>query len=277
LRQELGHSFYTPICPYEAAEALGVRVRFLAAPSMEGAYVPDLTAPTIVIGALRPAGRQRTTAAHELAHHIMGHGTRLDELADLRRGRSCEERLADVFAGAFLMPKIAIERALAQRKWDIRTLDPSHLYLLAGCFGVGYQTLICHLQWSLKLISPDMADRLACRPLPQIRETVLGRPWSRDVFGVDEHWAGRPLDLQVGDAVMVPRSMMAEGTSLSLLEEREQEAVIIAASPGRGKIVSEARSPAVDVRVSRWQYEGMYQFRYEPEVDDEDNATTTAD
>jgi Zn-dependent peptidase ImmA (M78 family) len=67
------------------AEQEGVEVRFSALPSAEGIYSPGK--PVIVVSSLRPAGRQAYTGAHELGHHIYGHGEQFDELVE-DRGKS---------------------------------------------------------------------------------------------------------------------------------------------------------------------------------------------
>ena len=107
----------TPICIYDVCEALGVKMRFIAVPSLEGMYASQ--SDTIIVSALRPKGRQAYNAAHELGHRQFGHGDRIDEVAPQRltneKRRECQ--LADMFAGYLLMPHRAIASAFSERGW----------------------------------------------------------------------------------------------------------------------------------------------------------------
>ena len=107
-----------PVCVYDFATSMGIEVRFLDLPSLEGMYskTPE---PVIVISSLRPPGRQAYTGGHELGHHIYGHGFRIDELFENRpRGPLDEEEfLAECFAGFLLMPRTAVVHAFERRGW----------------------------------------------------------------------------------------------------------------------------------------------------------------
>ena len=88
LRSQTQRAANVPLCPFDLAGEIGIEVRFVDIPSLEAMYVDDGT-PKILIGADRPAGRQRFGCAHELGHHAFGHGTHVScmdfSLAD-RRG-----------------------------------------------------------------------------------------------------------------------------------------------------------------------------------------------
>ena len=76
--------------------------------------------PHIILSSLRPAGRRAFTCAHELAHHFRGDSVHVDELVEQwKRPRRFDpkEFAADCFAGALLMPKMAVERAFALHEW----------------------------------------------------------------------------------------------------------------------------------------------------------------
>src|SRR5436309_2438353 len=70
-----------PICVYDLAKQLGLDVRFHGGSSFGGAYAK--ASRTILVPSLRPAGRRAFTCGHELGHWYFGHGTRIDELADV--------------------------------------------------------------------------------------------------------------------------------------------------------------------------------------------------
>ena len=50
------------------------------------------------------------------------------------------------------MPKMAVERAFALRKWSISECTPDQVYMVSNYFGVGYTTLIHHLRNALLLL-----------------------------------------------------------------------------------------------------------------------------
>src|SRR5882672_1823482 len=109
LRRKLRVAFDQPICPVDAAEELGIEVRFMDLPSMEGMYVSG-SSPIIVLSSLRPHGRRNFTGAHEIGHHILGHGQQFDEMKETKGARRIidpNEFSADCFASHLLMPKSA--------------------------------------------------------------------------------------------------------------------------------------------------------------------------
>jgi len=77
LRFSAGSRLRDAICVYDVAQSLGIEVRFVGIPSLEGMYWKKSPA-TILLGAERPAGRQSFTCAHELGHHIFNHGNKID-------------------------------------------------------------------------------------------------------------------------------------------------------------------------------------------------------
>lgn len=69
-----------PICIYGLCETLGVAVRFSNI-NMEGMYQRGLP-PRIHLSARRPLPRRAYNCAHELGHHVFGHGSSIDELRE---------------------------------------------------------------------------------------------------------------------------------------------------------------------------------------------------
>ncbi|WLQ45601.1 ImmA/IrrE family metallo-endopeptidase (plasmid) [Streptomyces laculatispora] len=90
----------------------------------------------------------RHTAAHELGHHRMGHGTSIDhqEQASGRWGEGWpqHEREAEAFASWFLMPRPAARTALA--RCGLQHLEsPLDAYRMARWLGTPYATTVRHL------------------------------------------------------------------------------------------------------------------------------------
>src|ERR1700687_1766381 len=85
---------------YELIVRQGVDLHFMDVKSLEGFYLSDGTSGQINVCAYRPAGLQRFTAAHELGHHVFGHGSSFDPDLDYKERFSSfgpQERLADMF------------------------------------------------------------------------------------------------------------------------------------------------------------------------------------
>lgn len=144
LRRQLALPFSAPCCPYDIAERLGIQVRFMDLPSMEGMYSPQ-PSPTILISALRPAPRRNFTCAHELGHHAFGHSHRVTPTSKPHGARcarySVEEAMVDRFAAELLMPSLGIRHAFAVRGLNPQDCDAEGIYRVACQFAVGYATL----------------------------------------------------------------------------------------------------------------------------------------
>ena len=75
-RRSVGYRLDQAVCVYDLAEKLGVEVRFLDLPSVEGMYL-STSSPTIIVSSLRPPGRRTFTCAHELGHHNRNDGVQI--------------------------------------------------------------------------------------------------------------------------------------------------------------------------------------------------------
>jgi len=164
VRRQYGVGLREPVCAFDIAEALDISVRLLDLPTLEGMYLKEERA--ILIGTQRPLGRRRYSCAHEIGHHILGHGSRVHEYgpgssrASRSPASSAEEFLANRFAGALLMPKLAVVAAFARRRWPLTTADGSQVFTVAQELGVGYSTLVDHLAITLGEITATKASAL---------------------------------------------------------------------------------------------------------------------
>jgi len=257
---------------YEAAERLGVEVRFLDAPSLEGLYLrqtPGQAVPLIALSSMRPAGRQVWTAAHELGHHVFGHGDRTDDV-DLTRQKAPddpEEVLAHSFAAMFLMPKTAVERGFRLRGFAVSSPTPAQVFTVAGWLGVGYTTLVNHMLWTLHLIPEPTAKALLTRKPMKIRAELAGEAVTGDLWIVDGHWTGRPVDVRVGDVLLVPERTEISGEILSARDGPAGMMAVDVVSPGIGQVMGDGW--AVFVRSSKRDYRGRACFRHLEPDDDE--------
>lgn len=268
-RISLGYGLEHAICVYDLAERLGVEVRFLDLPSMEGMYT-SASSPTIIVSSLRPPGRRAFTCAHELGHHSRSDGVEIDELVEQwgKRRFDPKEFAADCFAGALLMPKMAVSRAFAVRGWSMEECTPEQAYLIAGYFGVGYTTLVHHLRSAIQVLSGTRAQALLKVSPRRAQSHLLGWQTPQSVVVVDSHWTGRAVDAEVGDLILVLGGAQSDGECLETSSNVEHGRLFRAARPGIGRIEA-GTTWSTFVRVSRRNYVGRALYRYwEEAVDD---------
>ena len=267
-RTSVGLPLDCSICVFDLADQLGVEVRFVDLPSMEGMYLRDL-GPTILISSLRPSGRRAFTVAHELGHHHSGDGTNIDQTVEswTTLKRSPEEFAADCFAGALLMPKMAVQRAFALHQWDVHQCSPGQAYTMANYFGVGYSTIIHHMTWSLRLLTNAHADALLRVKPRQAQADALGWASQDTVWIVDSLWEGRPVDVEVGDYIFVRGCLDIEGACVEEAEWTSHGSLLRAQRPGVGRLGNGSTWSAF-VRVSRPGFVGRSTFRHLKEYDE---------
>jgi Zn-dependent peptidase ImmA (M78 family) len=274
VRDETGLPFSTPVNVYDICEKLNpkVRVRF-ADYSMEGFYERSAR-PLIEVSALRPLGRRAFNTAHELGHHALGHpGARLDErIMDGRADQqsSPEEFASNAFAGILLMPKLAVRRAFAARRWPIPQARPEQVFVVACHFGVGYTTLANHLAYGLREISSDLADELVKARLSVIRQALLGAHGGERLWVADTHYSMSTLDTEVGTTLLLPLGSRPEFDHLRHEADLPGGRVFTAIRPGMTRVETEG-GWAIVVRIARHQYTGWSTNRH-LELEDGDDG-----
>ena len=261
-RLSLGYGLEHAVCVYDLAEELGVEVRFLDVPSMEGMY-SSASGPTIIVSSLRPPGRRAFTCAHELGHHNRRDGVEIDELVEQwdKPRFDPKEFAADCFAGALLMPKMAVSRAFAVRGWSMEECTPEQAYMVAGYFGVGYTTLIHHMRGALQVLPGTRAQALLKVSPRKAQSLLLGWQTSQTVVVVDSHWAGRAVDVEVGDLILVKGGAQSDGECLEPSPDVEHGWLYRAARPGIGRLEA-GTTWSTFVRVSRRDYVGRAPYRH---------------
>ena len=271
LRKRTGASLWEAVCVYDIAERVGVDVRFIDIPSMEGAYCLSGRA-NIIVSSLRPPGRQAFTAAHELGHHAFGHG---DQYDDLVHGRQDDEHsdpnefIADCFAGALLMPKVAIDHSFSIRSISPHNCKPEDFYSISTYLGVGYQTLISHMRYGLRMLSPSRADELLGHAPKLLRSHLLGRECRDNLVVADKNWTGRAIDVQATELILLPPGTSIEGRAIAIVEQTSSSTLVQAIQPGIARAVTSDDDWAAYVRVMRKEYSGLGKYRFEDEVNDD--------
>lgn len=266
VRSQLNIKANEGVCPYDIAKQLGLKVVFVDATSFEGVYSP--TSPsTIMIGAERPSGRKRFTCSHEIGHHVFGHGFMVDELGDENSGSlSPEEILAQRFASALLMPKIAVMSAMSVRNLTLENLKAEDIFRLSLVFGVGYTTFLTNLPVIFPGFPWNRVEQFK-KMTPKILKSNLARlSVDQEVYIVDQLWNRPTIDLDVGDHLIIQEKHILDHKGIQSVEAAR---VYCAQSPGVGVLHFQESNKKLEVRVSRYQFKGLSKHRHLEECDDE--------
>lgn len=270
VREEYGYDLRSPLCIYELVHKAKVSVRFVREiPSVEGLYATK-PKPQIVIPSERPLGRRVFTCAHEFGHHVFGHGETIDEFQDGANAAPAftpHEFLADTFAGFVLMPAQAVKRAFSERSLRIETATPEQIYIIACAFGVGYETLLGHLEFSMRKLSAERGAALRRAKLPKIRASILGFKSPDALVVVDEHYLRETLDSEVGDSIVLPAGAVVDSPLVELVSQTPSGPLYRATQPGLA--LATMPNSGLVIRLSRHHYEGLAQYRHLEETEDD--------
>jgi Zn-dependent peptidase ImmA (M78 family) len=271
-RLKAGKDLVSPVCIYSVAEAHGVRVTFNDI-NMEGMYQRG-SPPRIHLSSKRPLARRAYNCAHELGHHLLGHGSSIDELRENQKVRPWdvpEEYSADTFAAYALMPTLGIRNAFAIRGLNPETASPVDMYRIACQFGVGYKTLLTQLLWGERMISRSRADVLRNQSPQSIRAHVLGRLTPQPLIMIDGASTAPIIDSEVGHLLLLPNRTVAEGDALVHIADLDNGRLFEARHTGLTRLHQDGSDWAAFARVARKEYVGRAEFRHlEEEADDED-------
>ena len=259
-----------PVCIYGLSETLGVTVRFNNI-NMEGMYQRG-TPPRIHLSALRPLPRRAYNCAHELGHHVFGHGSSVDELREDAK-KHCwhdpKEFLADTFAGFTLMPIIGLRRAFATRGWTPETATAAQMFTIAGDFGVGYGTLLTHLSAGVNMISRARAAALQRVTPKALRADILGATTPDPLMVADRHRAGPTLDVEVMMLLLLPPGTETTGASLAHERDLADGRLFRAVRPGIVQASVDSGAWATFVRIAPEAYVGLARYRHLEDDPDE--------
>ncbi|MCM5679356.1 ImmA/IrrE family metallo-endopeptidase [Schlegelella sp. S2-27] len=270
-RMQFGMGANEPLCIYELCNKLGIKVRFVDI-NIEGMYRRGAD-PRIMVAAKRPVARRAFTCAHELGHHVFGHGSTVDELEDDRSkddSERPEEILANSFAAFTLMPTVGVRHAFASRHLAANTATPVQIFGVACNFGVGYSTLVNHLAYGMNDLLPVRATELLKSSPKTIRAQLLGKPSDAPLVVADGQWSAKTLDIEVGSHLLLPKTVaVAEGV-MEPIAENGSQVLYCAVATG----IRRAHGPngwATFIRVCRERYVGMAAYRHLEDNDDEDD------
>lgn len=187
-------------------ESLGLWLAFFPLDGLLGVYLPEGTG-GILVTTERSTPIQRYTAAHELGHWRLddGNDAALDTESDVL-GRTDGERetLAQVFAGALLMPPPLVHTILSRRK--SASLGPLDVYTVAREAGVSYEAAARQLYHLDRLTYGELREMLKVQPLKVKQLIGAGRRpvvGVADVWPVDMAWHGQQLKVQTDDEIIV--------------------------------------------------------------------------
>jgi Zn-dependent peptidase ImmA (M78 family)/transcriptional regulator with XRE-family HTH domain len=142
---------------------LGIRVFVLGLPSqISGLFAYDAkVGACIVLNAKHPWERRALTAAHETGHFVSNRS--LVDLVEVNESASnADERFANAFACAFMMPSPAVRRRFREIVEADNRFTPRHLILMAHAFHVSPEAMCRQLE-SLELLPHGSYDSLKDR------------------------------------------------------------------------------------------------------------------
>ena len=187
-------------------EGLGLWLAFFPLNGLLGAYLPEGTG-GILITTERSTPIQRYTAAHELGHWRLdgGHDAALDTESDvLGRTEIERETIAQVFAGALLMPPPLVRSILSRRKTT--SLGPLAVYTVAREAGVSYEAAARQLYHLERITQRELRDLLKVQPLKVKQAIGAGRRpvvGIADVWPVDMAWRDQQLSVRADDEIII--------------------------------------------------------------------------
>lgn len=262
-RMRGGLDLLSPICPYALCGAYGIRVRFTDI-SMEGMYQRGAT-PRIYLSALRPIARRAFTCAHELGHHVFGHGSTIDELQDSLVAKSWDnpdEYLVDTFAAFTLMPTLGLRNAFARRGWVPAEITAAQAFQVSCEFGVGYSTLVSHMARSLEMLPEHRLAELRRSTPKTIRAAILGRPSEAPLFCVDDHWLAPMLNVEVGATVLLPMDTSVPVGTFREIGQRHGARLFEATRAGIVRLGRIRARKTLEIRISPARFVGLAEFRH---------------
>ena len=209
LHARLALSVSSPVDPFAVAVSEGI---WLMQTPLEvgvaGYYLRQGSVAGICLNSNEPIQRRRFSAAHELGHHFLGHGSVVDRTDGTSSGSTLDQEAdADVFASAFLMPLAVMNAAL--NRLGIRNaseLAETDVYQVSVEIGVSNAAATWRL-WELDRLSRGDALRIAKAGTMKTKSALKGSALKGLPRGDLRILNGRdqPIEvaLQIGDEIVV--------------------------------------------------------------------------
>lgn len=271
LRIKMSLTSLQPVNIFDICEVLDVTVRFVEV-DMEGMYFSTESgiSPTIVLSNRRPMQRRVFTCAHELGHHLFGHGSKVDSVSEdpgSEAHYNDEERLVDTFAGVLLMPVAGVQKEFKTRGWSPGTASEMEFYVIACLFGVGFRTLVTHCKVH-SLISADRANLLAKTIPAKLFRKFCNEDLSPAPFKVIDGLSKlNTSDVEVNSYILVPVDSVVEGDHIVAVGYGPGGKIFKALRPGIVRVYSALKDFGCFVRVQKMNYVGLAEYRH---LEDED-------
>lgn len=265
VRAELGLNMFQPINVFDTCLKFKIDVRFRSI-NMEGMYISsdDPEKSYIILSSLRPYSRRVFTCAHELGHHLYGHGSQIDLIYQDNNesdGYDHNERLVDIFASALLMPVAGIQLEFQKRKWDLKTATPIQFFTISSVFGVGYQTLISNCSLN-KLISFQKSKELL-RYLPShFLRKITGNEDIGHLKIIDSKYVEKIVDSEVSGFLYLPKDIKLEGNHLEVVSETKNGRCYKAIKSGVLRAINPEDGQTYFIRIQNFEYEGLSEYRH---------------
>lgn len=269
-RTKAGIDLKSPTCIYGLCDAHGVMVRFNDI-NMEGMY--DRTPkPRIHVSALRPLARRTFTCAHELGHHVFGHGSTIDELREDESNaaiRPPNEVMADAFAAFVLMPTVGLREAFKKRNLQPNVASAQEIYAIACNFGVGQATLVNHLAYGIGMINSEQRSKLGGFTPKMIRTKLIGESVPEPLTVADVHWNSPTLDTEEGALLLLPAGVVVDTAVLMPERDLPNGRLFRAMKAAITRVMIPGTQWATFVRVAPRRYVGLARFRHLEDTKDD--------
>lgn len=206
---------------FSLIESQGVHVirQEMSSAAFDGAFLYSReNGAFIIINSSRSLGRQAFTAAHEYGHCLRHRqsGILIDQSTQenyLQSDKSPNERFANLFASAFLMPRRAIEKTVKNLNAHI---GPEEVIHLKRYFGVSYQAMVYRLKNVNVISKTRMEEFLQIRP-NALEGSIFGVTEETPIpAGLPERYVRLALDAYLMGKVTVSR--LAELLNMDVFE-----------------------------------------------------------
>jgi Zn-dependent peptidase ImmA (M78 family) len=198
-----------PVDVFAVVQDLGIWITTQPLGSLFGFYLRQNGALGICLNARHPETLQRYTCAHELAHHVLGHGSSLDEHDEVDAWgatSSVEERAAQVFAGNFLMPLGLVNRVMRRLGLYGQPLGAPEIYEISREMDVSFTAAVWRLR-TLDRVTQETANLAVQRGAAAAKEQLRnGPPVSAaraDLWTVQETSGSAEFSCRVGDEILI--------------------------------------------------------------------------